>query len=54
MKKLNLKDLNVTSFSTNVKSQIIGGAEGGPTEHQVACPETEALRSCLRECVANA
>lgn len=48
MKKLSIENLEVSSFTTEVKKSVHGG--GGPTEHQVACPPTEALRSCYRAC----
>jgi hypothetical protein len=47
MKKLTIKHLEVHSFTTKVKKSVKGG---GPTEHQIACPPTEALRSCYRAC----
>ncbi|MFA0960907.1 pinensin family lanthipeptide [Roseivirga sp. BDSF3-8] len=48
MKKLKISELEVKSFVTDsFASGIIGGAEGGPTEHAVACPFTQALRDPL-------
>lgn len=44
MKKLNLSDLSITSFTTSEKRIFKGGAEMGPTEHKTYCPDTEALR----------
>ncbi|MGB3182649.1 MAG: hypothetical protein WBB45_14755 [Cyclobacteriaceae bacterium] len=47
MKKLSIEKLEVVSFTTENKKSFKGG---GPTEHQIACPPTEALRSCYRPC----
>ncbi|MGB3182658.1 MAG: hypothetical protein WBB45_14800 [Cyclobacteriaceae bacterium] len=44
MKKLNLSDLSISSFTTSEKRVVLGGAEAGPTEHKTHCPDTEALR----------
>ncbi|MGB3182650.1 MAG: pinensin family lanthipeptide [Cyclobacteriaceae bacterium] len=48
MKKLNLSDLKVSSFTTEKKKSVKGGA--CETEFVNYCPYTEALRTCLNPC----
>ncbi|MGB3182652.1 MAG: pinensin family lanthipeptide [Cyclobacteriaceae bacterium] len=51
MNKLKLNELTIQSFTTSEKSRMKAGAVGGGTEHRIACPETEALRSCINNCM---